>query len=116
MCRRSRAKMDQALPPLFVPAGQRSYVDIARKEGEAWGRGYVSPAMAASNGHKSETTSSITTKRGIGMGSVAFADVILLKSLSKKCVKPRTEMVRFSCGDTVDLTRVPAGTNFIIII
>ena len=27
---RSRAKMDQALPPLFVRAGQRSYVDIAR--------------------------------------------------------------------------------------
>ena len=38
---RSRAKMDQALPPLFVRAGQRSYVDIARKEGEAWGRGYA---------------------------------------------------------------------------
>ena len=42
------------------------------------------PAMAASNGHKSETTSSITTKRGIGMGSIAFSDVILLKSLSTK--------------------------------
>ena len=41
-------------------------------------------AMAASNGHKSETTSSITTKRGIGMGSVTFSDVILLKSLSTK--------------------------------
>ena len=36
------------------------------------------PVMASSNGHKSETTSSITTKRGIGMGSVAFSDVIPL--------------------------------------
>ena len=27
---RSRAKMDQALPPLFVRAGQRSYVDLLR--------------------------------------------------------------------------------------
>ena len=41
----------------------------------------VARTMAASNGHKS---SSRTTKRGIGMGSVAFSDVILLKSLSTK--------------------------------
>ena len=51
------------------------------------------------------------------MGSVAFSDVILLKSLSmKREARKVTEMVRFSpkkCGDnTVDLhvrTRVPAG-------
>ena len=57
---------------------------------------YVSqlPAMAASNGHKSEMTSSITTKRGIGMGSIAFSDIILLKSLSMK--HEARKMVRFS--------------------
>ena len=35
---RSRAKMDQALPPLFVRAGQRSHVDYCAdaEEGEAW--------------------------------------------------------------------------------
>ena len=73
--------------------------------------------MAASNGHKSETTSSIATKQGIGMGSIAFSDIILLKSLSTKHESRKvTEMVRFSpkkCGDnTVDLhvqTKVPAG-------
>ena len=51
------------------------------------------------------------------MGSVAFSDVIQLKSLSKKReARKVTEMVRFSCtkkGDnTVDLhvrTKVPAG-------
>ena len=43
------------------------------------------PAMAASNSHKSETTSSIATKQGIGMGSVAFSNIIPLKSLSMKC-------------------------------
>ena len=42
------------------------------------------PAMVASNSHNLET-SSITTKRGIGMGTVAFFDVILLKCLSMKC-------------------------------
>ena len=53
------------------------------------------PAMAASNGHKSETTSSIATKRGIGMGSVAFSDVMLLKSLSTKHeARKVTEMVQ----------------------
>ena len=70
--------------------------------------------MAASKGHKSETTSSIATKQGIGMGSIAFSDVILLKSLSTKHESRKiTEMVRFSCGDnTVDVhvqTKVPAG-------
>ena len=73
--------------------------------------------MAASNNHKSEMTSSITTKRGIGMGSVAFSDVILLKSLStKREARKVMEMVLFfhkKCGDnTVDLhvrTKVPAG-------
>ena len=57
----------------------------------------VTLAMAASNSHNSETTSSITTKRGIWMGSVAFSGVILLKSLSKKHEAKK-------CGDnTVDL-------------
>ena len=37
MCRRSRAKMDQALPPLFVPAGQRSYVDYCAEGGRSLG-------------------------------------------------------------------------------
>ena len=50
-------------------------------------------AMAISNSHKSET-SSIATKRAIGMGSVAFSDVILLKSLSMKYEAPEVmEMV-----------------------
>ena len=65
------------------------------------------PAMAVSNGHKSETRSSITTKRGIGMGSVAFSDVILLKSLSTKCEAHKvTEMVQFSQKnmETIPLT------------
>ena len=54
------------------------------------------PAMAASN---SDTISSITTKQGIGMGSVAFSDVILLKGLLTKHEKV---MVIFTkkCGDT----------------
>ena len=69
------------------------------------------------DGHfKSETTSSIATKQGIGMRSVAFSDVILLKSLStKREARKVTEMVRFSpkkCRDnTVDLhvrSKVPA--------
>ena len=65
------------------------------------------PAMAASNGHKSETRSSITTKRGIGMGSVAFSDVILLKSLSMERETHKvTEMVQFSQKnmETIPLT------------
>ena len=65
------------------------------------------PVMAALNSHKSETTSSITTKRGIGMGSIAFSDVILLKSLSmKREVRKVTEMVRFSQKnvETIPLT------------
>ena len=44
----------------------------------------VSLSVTTSNGHNSETTNSIITKRGTGMGSVAFSDVILLKSLSMK--------------------------------
>ena len=52
------------------------------------------PVMAASNCHNSEMTSSIATKRGKGMGSVAFSDVILLKSLWMKC--EAREMVGFS--------------------
>ena len=71
------------------------------------------PAMAASNGHKSETTSSIATKRGIGMGSIAFSDVILLKSLSTKYeARKVTEMVQKCGGNTTDLrvrSKVPAG-------
>ena len=64
------------------------------------------PMMAASNGHNSET-SCIATKRGKGMGNVAFSDVILLKSLrTKREAREVTEMVGFSqrmCGDnTVD--------------
>ena len=52
------------------------------------------PVMAASNGHNSETTSSRTTKRGIGMGSVAISDNIQLKSLSMKHeARKVTEMV-----------------------
>ena len=55
------------------------------------------PAMTASNGHKSETTSSITTKRGMGMGSIAFSDIILLESLStKREARKVTKMVQFS--------------------
>ena len=34
---RSRAKMDQALPPLFVRAGQRSYVDYCAEGGRSLG-------------------------------------------------------------------------------
>ena len=63
--------------------------------------------MAASNGHKSETRSSITTKRGIGMGSVAFSDVILLKSLSTKREAHNVmEIVQFSPKnmETIPLT------------
>ena len=75
------------------------------------------PVMATSNGHNSETTTSGTTKQGIGMRSIAFSDVIQLKSLStKREAQKVTEMVRFSpkkCGDTtVDLhvrTKVPAS-------
>ena len=70
--------------------------------------------MAASNGHKS---SFITTKRGKGMGSVAFSDVILLKSLSTKRearnVLGNSAIFTLKCGDnTVDLhvrTKVPAS-------
>ena len=52
------------------------------------------PTMAASNGHKSETTSSITTKRGIGMGNAASSNVILLKSLlTKREAQKVTEIV-----------------------
>ena len=40
--------------------------------------------MVASNGHNSETITSIATKRGIETGSVSFSDVIQLKSLSTK--------------------------------
>ena len=60
--------------------------------------------MAASNGHKSETTSSTATKRGIGMGSVAFSNVILLKSLLTKREAPK--MVQFSQKnvETIPLT------------
>ena len=64
--------------------------------------------MATPNGHNSQTTSSIATKRGIGLGSVAFSDVIQFKSLSmKREARKVTEMVRFSCtkkgNNTVDL-------------
>ena len=77
-------------------------------------------AMAASNGHKSETTSSITTKRGIGMGNVAFSDGILLKTLStKREARKVTESCAIftqKCGDnTVDLhvrKKVPAGRKW----
>ena len=49
------------------------------------------------------------------MGSIAFSDVIQLKSLFTKCKTQKvTEMVQ-KCGDnTVDLhvqTKVPAGTK-----
>ena len=71
--------------------------------------------MATSNRHKSETTSSIiTTEQGVGMGSVAFSDVLLLESLSmEREAQKVTEMVRFSqknCGDYIVMFRqVPAG-------
>ena len=42
------------------------------------------PVMAASNSRNSEMARSIATKRSKGMGSVAFSDVILLKSLWMK--------------------------------
>ena len=43
---RSRAKMDQALPPLFVRAGQRSYVDYCAEGGRSLGtRLYVCAFM-----------------------------------------------------------------------
>ena len=71
------------------------------------------PMMATSNGHNSETTSSIATKRGIGMKS---SDIIQLKGLSMKCEARKVlEMVQFSKNcvhNTVDLhvrTKVPAG-------
>ena len=49
MCRRSRAKMDQALPPLFVPAGQRSYVDYCAEGGRSLGtRLVLHPALVVS--------------------------------------------------------------------
>ena len=54
------------------------------------------PTMAASNGHKSETTSSITTIQGIGMGSVAFSDIIPLKSLSTKHEARKVTEMAFS--------------------
>ena len=55
------------------------------------------PVMAASIGRKSETTGSVTTKRGVGMGSVAFSNVILLKSLpTKHEARKVKEMVQFS--------------------
>ena len=55
------------------------------------------PAMAASNSHKSETTSSVTTKRNRRMGSIAFSDIIPLKSLlTKREARKVTEMVQFS--------------------
>ena len=73
-------------------------------------------AMAASNGHKSETTSPIATKGGIGMESIAFSDVIQLKSLlTKREARKVTEMVQFSPKNvktTADLhvrSKVPAG-------
>ena len=52
------------------------------------------------------------------MGSVAFSDIIQLKSLSTKCEAWKVmEMVRFSpkMDNTVDLhvrTRVPAGSKY----
>ena len=75
--------------------------------------------MAVSNGRNSEMPSSITTKQGIGMGCVAFSDLIQLKSLSTKCETQKSygNGVIFTkkCGDnTVDLhgwTTVPAGRN-----
>ena len=69
--------------------------------------------MAASNGRRSEIRSSITTKRGIGMGSVAFSDVILLKSLSMPKSYGNGAIFTKKYGDnTVHLhvwTKEPAG-------
>ena len=42
------------------------------------------PRWLLQNDRNSETTGSIPTKRDIGIGSIAFSDIILLKSLSKK--------------------------------
>ena len=53
------------------------------------------------------TTISVTTKQGIGMGSIAFSDVILLKSLlTKPEAQKVTEMVQFSPKnvETIPLT------------
>ena len=64
---------------------------LAHTRGYGTRRVCLLPAMAASNGHKSETTSSI---RGTGVRSVAFSDVSLLKSLStKREARKVTEMV-----------------------
>ena len=61
--------------------------------------------MATSNVHKSEMTSSITTKRGTGKGNIAFSDVTLLKSLSTKHeARIGMEMVRFKNVETILLT------------
>ena len=45
------------------------------------------PTMAASNGYKSETTSSITAKRGIGMGSIHSLTLFYSKAYRRN-VKP----------------------------
>ena len=59
------------------------------------------PAIGTSSGHKSETTSSITTRRGIGMGSVGFSDIILLDEMRS----PKNGVIfPNDCGEnTVDL-------------
>ena len=60
--------------------------------------------MATSNGHKSETTSSITTKRGKGTGSVEFSEVILLKILYRQNLKPEKGAIFTKKVETVPLT------------
>ena len=78
--------------------------------------------MAASNSHNSETTSALATKRGIGIGSIAFSDVILLKSLSTKLEAPKVgngAIFAKKCGDnTADLvhvwTKVPGGRKWVM--
>ena len=46
---RSRAKMDQALPPLFVRAGQRSYVDYCAEGGRSLGARAKNPEATPTN-------------------------------------------------------------------
>ena len=56
--------------------------------------------------------SAIATKQGIGIGSVAFSNIILFKSLStKREARKVTEMVRFSQKnvEAIPWTKVPAG-------
>ena len=68
--------------------------------------------MASSNGHKSETTSFITTKRDIGMGTEALHFPTTQKLIEKREARKVTEMVRFSQEKTVPLTYMFAMSKY----